>query len=57
MGGTLAFKYIHGLVQDYSNSITIALELLQSCTKPLTNKYEYEAISIPLWLLDAYNWI
>ena len=26
--------YIHGLVQDYSNSIANALELLQSCAKP-----------------------
>ena len=27
--------YINGLVQDCSNSIANALELLQSCTKPL----------------------
>ena len=26
--------YIHGLVQDCSNSSTLAMELLQSCTKP-----------------------
>ena len=26
--------YIHGLVQDSSNSIANALELMQSCTKP-----------------------
>ena len=26
--------FIHGLVQDYSNSIVNALVLLQSCTKP-----------------------
>ena len=26
--------YIDGLVQDCSNSIAYALELLQSCTKP-----------------------
>ena len=26
--------YINGLMQDYSNSIADALELLQSCTKP-----------------------
>ena len=26
---------INGLVQDYSNSMAITLELLQSCTKPL----------------------
>ena len=29
-------EYIDGLVQDCSNSIANALELLQSCTKPLT---------------------
>ena len=27
-------EYIDGLVQDCSNSIANALELLQSCTKP-----------------------
>ena len=27
--------YIHGLVQDCSNSSALAMELLQSCTKPL----------------------
>ena len=27
--------YFDGLVQDYSNSIANALELQQSCTKPL----------------------
>ena len=26
--------YIYNLVQDYSNSIANALELLQSCAKP-----------------------
>ena len=27
-------SYIDGLVQDYSNSSVLAMELLQSCTKP-----------------------
>ena len=27
-------EYMDGLVQDFSNSIANALELLQSCTKP-----------------------
>ena len=27
-------RYIDDLVQDYSNTIANALELLQSCTKP-----------------------
>ena len=35
--GFLKFKYINGLVQDCSNSIANALELLQSCTKPSTS--------------------
>ena len=30
---------IKGLVQDYSNSIANALELLQSCTKPLISPF------------------
>ena len=36
-------KNIDGLVQDYSNSIADALELLQSCTKP-------SMWSIEMWL-------
>ena len=32
----LCNEYIDGLVQDCSNSIANALELLQSCTKPST---------------------
>ena len=31
---TILMTYIDGLVQDCSNSIANALELLQSCTKP-----------------------
>ena len=31
----LSDAYIDGLVQDHSNSIANALELLQSCTEPL----------------------
>ena len=30
----ITMDYIDGLVQDCSNSIANALELLQSCTKP-----------------------
>ena len=29
------YEYIDGLVQDCSNSSALAMELLQSCTKPL----------------------
>ena len=35
-GGLVCMHYINGLVQDCSNSLANALELLQSCTKPLT---------------------
>ena len=31
---SLVWPYIDGLVQDCSNSIALAMELLQSCTKP-----------------------
>ena len=31
----ISLSYLDGLVQDCSNSIANALELLQSCTKPL----------------------
>ena len=32
-----AMSNIDGLVQDCSNSSALAMELLQSCTKPLIN--------------------
>ena len=35
---------IDGLVQDCSNSITNALKLLQSCTKPLICRLQMTAI-------------
>ena len=38
-------KYIDGLVQDCSNSIANALELLQSCTKP--SIYAFANITTP----------
>ena len=31
---TIGIRHVHGLVQDCSNSIDNALELLQSCAKP-----------------------
>ena len=39
-----SFPYINGLVQDCSNSIALAMELLQSCTKPM-KWYEKTLIS------------
>ena len=35
----VSWKYLDGLVQDCSNSIANALELLQSCTKPSIYTY------------------
>ena len=41
-------EYIDGLVQDCSNSSALAMELLQSCTKPLMYTLdEYEIVSLP----------
>ena len=37
----LYMGYIDGLVQDCSNSSALALELLQSCTKPSMYTYIY----------------
>ena len=42
-------NYIDGLVQDCSNSSALAMELLQSCTKP--------SISDSSWLLWSFSWI
>ena len=39
---------VYGLVQDYSNSIANALELLQSCTKPSMLGYQQ-------WICE-FNW-
>ena len=38
--------YINGLVQDYSNSIASALELLQSCTKPSVGITGFKIVSV-----------
>ena len=43
LGAACSQHEMNGLVQDCSNSITNALELLQSCTKP--SKY---SLSHPL---------
>ena len=44
----LCIKYIYGLVQDCSNSIANALELLQSCSKPWNYIMSFQAC----WLLS-----
>ena len=61
------WEYLDGLVEDCSNSIAYALELLQSCTKPLilyANKlfimtfpetvyvYHYSKIHFAGWLFQ-----
>ena len=38
--------HIDGLVQDYSISIALAMEILQSCTKPLIYWKETASVSI-----------
>ena len=35
------YEYIDGLVQDCSNSSVLAMELLQSCTKPSMHTFIY----------------
>ena len=39
--GCYILEYFKGLVQDCSNSIANALELLQSCAKPLISPWSY----------------
>ena len=41
---TFASDYIDGLVQDCNNSSALALELLQSCTKPLIFLYQIDGL-------------
>ena len=48
--------YINGLVQDYSNPIANALELLQSCTKPSVYTTTRFCCLIG-WLHDHMEWI
>ena len=43
------YDYIDGLVQDCSNSIANAMELLQSCTKPLTGNNQIRKLP-QLWI-------
>ena len=51
------YKMVHhvdGLVQDWSNSIAKALELLQSCTKPLISGYRINHHN-DIWEID-HTW-
>ena len=44
--------YFDGLVQDYSNSIELAMELLQSCIKP--SIYSFYFFSTWSWMIITY---
>ena len=41
----LLIEYIEGIVQDWSNSSKLAMELLQSCTKPSVLSQPLEIIA------------
>ena len=51
--------YIDGSVQDYSNSIANALELLQSCTKPSIYTYMHIYIHTYIYIIYIYmeSWV
>ena len=40
----ILWSYVDGLVQDCSNSIALAMELLQSCTKPSMCSIKYSHV-------------
>ena len=47
--------YIDGLVQDFSNSIALAMELLQSCAKPsISCIWSHDCSLFSLFLLNIY---
>ena len=56
---TVIAKYIDGLVQDCRNSTASALELLQSCTKPLIYpiKFEYSFVVFCVDVVMISRWI
>ena len=45
----LLWNHFDGLVQDCSNSIANAVELLQSCTKPLISLFLYQVTATSAW--------
>ena len=47
-------KYNDGLVQDCTNSIANALELLQSCAKPLIYNPKYQVVK---YIKPVLRWI
>ena len=66
--GSFGDEYIDGLVQDCSNSIANALELLQSCTNPsvcfgisqwnILSTAEYKRFGIKtLAGITGYKWV
>ena len=46
----LELEYINGFLQDCSNSIANALELLQYCTKPSACNVDMSSFIILIWL-------
>ena len=52
------YSQFDGLVQDCSNSIANALELLQSCTKPLSyNNIESAYLSHGMTIILLSHWL
>ena len=45
-------QYINGLVQDCSNSSALAMELLQSCTKPLICDLYSAVLIVTLYIIS-----
>ena len=50
----LCYEYFNGLVQDCSNSSALAMELLQSWTKPSICSFMMNPYSAQSWLLSLY---
>ena len=48
-----AYENIDGLIQDCSNSIANALELLQSCTKPSISSAKSRPVQVALLSLNV----
>ena len=56
IGGNQFLPYIDGLLQDSSNSSALALELLQSCTKPLICWYILLQYKYSHFIIVAMSW-
>ena len=47
--------YFHGLLQDCSNSVANALELLQSCTEPSIKVLLLYFVVVRYWPYDCFS--